>query len=56
MAIIVQQNFPEDLGFFILLKHENAKPRDMKIASLVISIPPTLYSFLGNGKLFQPVG
>lgn len=40
--MIIQQNFPEGLGFFILLKQENAKPRDMKIASLVISIPPTL--------------
>lgn len=42
MAIIVQQNLPENLGFFSLLKQENAKPRDIKIASLVISIPPTL--------------
>lgn len=42
MAIIVQQNFPEDVGLFILLKQENAKRRDVKIASLVISIPPTL--------------
>jgi len=30
------------LGFFILYKQEDAKPREIKIISLVTGIPPTL--------------